>query len=150
MTATRWARYLRSDSDEGVTTLEVVIVFPFLLMFIVLVLYACQYEYSTQVAFAAAQEGARVASQSTSANPAQDGYDAANAYVRRVGGGVMTNVNAAAPTFAFVPPLSPNEIPITVSGDMTPMVNFFPLLFGGFTLNISQTAVAFPESFTHG
>ena len=94
MTARRWVRLLRSDSDEGVTTLEVVIVFPFLLMFIVLVLYACEYEYSSQVAFAAAQEGARVASQSTSSHPAQDGYDAANTYVRRVGGGV---IRASAP-----------------------------------------------------
>ena len=150
MATRRWTRFLRSDRDEGVTTLEVVIVFPFLLMFIMLVIYACEYEYSTQVALAAAQEGARVAAQSTGPNRAQDGYAAATAYAHRVGGSVMGNVSGGAPTFTFNPALGPNQIPITVSGDMTPMVNFFPLIFGDVTLTISQTVVTLPETFTHG
>src|SRR4051812_7474539 len=55
-----WKGHRFARDDEGVTTLEITIVFPVFFAALMLVFQAAMYHFAAQVALAAAQTGARV------------------------------------------------------------------------------------------
>jgi Flp pilus assembly protein TadG len=150
MTALHRLKERMSGRDEGLSTLELTVVFPALFLVVLFIIYVCQYEYATQVALAAASEGTRVAAVAeavpgtTHAQAVTAGLAAADAYVRSVGGASMNGVSAVEgtdPPGTAVP--APGQIQITVWGDVTPLTSTPPL-------HLSQTAIVSPEVFSHG
>src|ERR1051326_308047 len=85
--------------DEGVTTLEVTIVFPVFFAALMLVFQAAMYHFAAQVALAAAQTGARVTAielnqpSITRDKAISDGEAAAIAYLQGIEGGRVQKID---------------------------------------------------------
>lgn len=130
--------------DEGVTTLEITIVFPVFFAALMLVFQAAMYHFAAQVALAAAQTGARVTAIElnqptiTREKAISDGRAAAIAYLQGFEGDRVQHVDAQLATV-------PDQIQFVVTGDMIPLPFIPPL-----ALPISRNAIANPEIFTHG
>lgn len=135
--------------DEGVTTLEIVIVFPVFFAALMLVFQAAIYHYTAQVALAAAQKGARLTATELSqptANPAQavtDGTAAAKTYLLSTSSTGFSQITVA--PAATSPGVQPAPIQFVVTAKLLPLP-FLPQM----TLTISRDAIANPEIFTHG
>lgn len=137
-----------AHSDEGVTTLEITIVFPVFFAALMLVFQAAMYHFAAQVALAAAQTGARVTAIElnqpaiTRDKAISDGRTAAIKYLQGVEGGRVQHVDAQP---AATAPTVQGQIQFVVTGDMIPLPFLPPL-----ALPISRNAIANPEIFTHG
>jgi Flp pilus assembly protein TadG len=133
--------------DEGVTTLEITIVFPVFFAALMLVFQAAMYHFTAQVALAAAQAGARRTAIELGAGVDQkqafaDGIDTAEKYLEEKGGSRLDNVKAQVAGGALN---AQNQIQFVVTADVVPLPFLPPL-----TLPILRTAIANPEIFTHG
>lgn len=133
--------------DEGVSTLEITIVFPVFFAALMLVFQAAMYNFTAQVALAAAQVGARQTAVELGQGVAQDtaiahGSNAATAYLLEKGGSRLHKVEAKTPGGGLT---AQKQIQFVVTADEVPLPFLPPL-----TLPISRTAIANPEIFTHG
>ena len=133
--------------DEGVTTLEITIVFPVFFAALMLVFQAAMYHFSTQVALVAAQVGARQTAIELGQGVDQgkaidDGSAAATAYLLDNGGSRLADVKVVAPGHLLN---AQGQIQFVVTADEIPLPFIPPLTFP-----ISRTAIANPEIFTHG
>ena len=94
-----WKGPRMARGDEGVTTLEITIVFPVFFAALMLVFQAAMYHYTAQVALAAAQVGARQTAIELGQGVAQDqaiadGRTAAVGYLAKNGGSRLRTVDA--------------------------------------------------------
>lgn len=135
--------------DEGVTTLEITIVFPVFFAALMLVFQAAMYHFTSQQALVAAQIGARTAAIELGAGQAQntafaDGSTAARNYLLQKGGSRLNadTLKAQVPGGVLN---AQGQIQFVVTADEIPLPFLPPL-----TLPISRTAIANPEIFTHG
>jgi Flp pilus assembly protein TadG len=133
--------------DEGVSTLEITIVFPVFFAALMLVFQAAMYRFTDQVALAAAQVGARQTAVELGQGVQQDiaigrGSDAAMAYLRENGGSRLRKVEAKTPGGGLT---ARGQIQFVVTADEVPLPFLPPL-----TLPISRTAIVNPEIFTPG
>jgi Flp pilus assembly protein TadG len=78
---------LRQDRERGATTTELVVVMPFLILLIFLVVHVGVWLHATQIARAAAQEGARAARVETGSIAA--GQERAEAFLAGLGDSVL-------------------------------------------------------------
>jgi Flp pilus assembly protein TadG len=140
-----WKGRRFARDDEGVTTLEITIVFPVFFAALMLVFQAAMYHFAAQVALAAAQTGARVTAVElnqttiTREKAISDGQTAAIEYLQSVEGGRVQHVDAK------LAAADSGQIQFVVTGDMIPLPFIPPL-----ALPISRNAIANPEIFTHG
>jgi len=142
-----WKGPRTARGDEGVTTLEITIVFPVFFAALMLVFQAAMYHFTAQVALAAAQAGARQTAIELGAGVDQDkaiadGSAVAEAYLTEKGGSRLDNV-AAKPAGGGL--TAQGQIQFVVTAVVVPLPFLPPL-----SLPISRTALASPEIFTHG
>ena len=123
----------RRDDDRGAVSIEMVLIFPMVMLVTLLALQAAAYQHARTIALAAAQEGARAASPlgSTDAN----GTVAAKTFLGHTGDGLeqptvqLTRGNAS--------------VTAVVSGRC-------PTILPGFTATITQSASRPLEQITSG
>lgn len=84
----------RGTGERGATTTELVVVMPFLILLIFLVVHVGVWLHATQIARAAAQEGARAAR--VEAGSAEAGQARAEAFLGDLGGGVLEDAVVSA------------------------------------------------------
>jgi Flp pilus assembly protein TadG len=145
----QWKGPRIARGDEGVTTLEITIVFPVFFAALMLVFQAAMYHFTAQVALTAAQIGARQTAIEIGAGVPQGlaikhGTMAATDYFSRNAGSRLDGKTLV----VKVPGNSLNaqdQIQIVVTANVVPLPFLPPL-----TLPISRTAIANPEIFTHG
>lgn len=133
--------------DEGVTTLEITIVFPVFFAALMLVFQAAMYHFTSQVALVAAQVGARQTAIEIGAGvdpktAVDDGEQSAGAYLEQKGG---SRLDSIAVQTSGSPLNAQDQIQFVVTANVVPLP-FIPHL----DLPISRTAIANPEIFTHG
>ncbi len=123
-------------ADRGSTSLELVIVFPAVLLILFGIIQGAVYYYARSAALAAAQEGSRAAGAET--GTASMGRQAAASFVDRVAGRQLLQV----------PQVSASRTPTTVTVTVTgKSLSLFPG-FNGWT--ITQTASVPAERVTGG
>lgn len=131
---TRLRRAHRAPAERGAATLEIVILFPVVLLITFGVIEGALWYHARNIALAAAQEGAEVASAADSSLGA--GAARAAEFAATAGSdGMLTNVSIGSSGGA-------EQVTITVSGNS---LSLFPG-WGG--MRISQTASAPVERFT--
>ena len=142
--ARRWITDRKSDRDQGITTLEVMVLFPAVFAFMLFAIQTAMYHYSRQVVLAAAEEGARTAAQGNPANPASltPGVTTANTFIVNVGGSWVTGTTDPPLVIADQNTQQP-RVRITV---VATAISLVP----GLTFHISQSADSAFEIFTHG
>lgn len=96
----------RRSCERGSATLEISVLFPALLLLVFVVFQAGLWFFARTVALAAAEEGARVAAAESSSSG--DGRAAAESFVSRTSGNLVTNIRVTASRGA-------NQATVTVS-----------------------------------
>lgn len=129
----RPARRACARDDRGSISLELVVVFPVVLLIIFGGIQAALYFYARNMALAAAQEGLRSARVEN--GTAGAGAASAHAFLRRAGSDILTGTSVA-------PARGPAEARVTVQGQALSLV---PGVAG---LPVSQTAAGPVERFT--
>lgn len=90
----RVSRHRIDAGERGSVTLELALIFPMVMLLVFGMVQAGIYFHARNIALAAAQEGARAASVENGSAGA--GEAAAAQFATRVGGGMITDINAAA------------------------------------------------------
>jgi Flp pilus assembly protein TadG len=124
----------RDCADRGSVSLELVVVFPVLLLIIFGGMQGALYYYARSVALAAAQEGSRAAGAETAT--AGDGQRAASGFVTQAGGADVLRASQVSSS------RSATSATVTVTGQSLSLLPGF----GGFT--VTQTASAPVERIT--
>ena len=120
--------------QDGVTSLEVVVLFPLALALILLIVQVALWFFARSMALAAARAGADSGAAYTSSPAA--GATAATRFASDQAGDMLTDVHASPDGSTAT------EVRITVTGDALS-------LLPGFTLSVSQTAQKPVERFTN-
>lgn len=124
----------RNKDERGSSSLQLVILFPVVLLLIFTAVQGALYYHARNVALSAAQEGVRAAKAENGSN--NQGRQAARAFVTQAGGeDVMTGVNVTSNRGA-------NEATVTVTGRP---ISVIP---GVLNFRVSQTAQGPIEVFT--
>ena len=119
---------LREGEDRGDTSIEMAIVFPFVILFTMMIVQACMWYYAREVAQSAAREG--VVAARTYGSSASTGVARADQAAARLGGNSLGNPHASSAGSTAT------RITITVTGLAPSLIPGVP----GFSVHQSASA----------